>query len=116
MICATRRSSDDDNIGIDLEDEESKERTLEVLDAGTKKDKKDSLPAKIDGGKQSKELDIPYIEAPKNIEELYSLLDNCSTSDTILLSITFGPENHKKMQGSLALNQTNALVKVKLAS
>ncbi|QHO37110.1 uncharacterized protein DS421_4g108750 [Arachis hypogaea] len=98
MICATRRSSDDDNIGIDLEDEESKERTLEVLDAGTKKDKKDSLPAKIDGGKQSKELDIPYIEAPKNIEELYSLLDNCSTSDTILLSITFGPENHKKMQ------------------
>ncbi|XP_057743067.1 uncharacterized protein LOC130961303 [Arachis stenosperma] len=111
--------SDDDNIGIDLEDEdneeESKERTSEEVDGknfvgtSSKKDMKDPLQAKkIDvGGKQSKGLDIPYIiEAPKNIEELYSLLDNCSISDTILVinrirksnPITLAVENRKKMQ------------------
>ncbi|XP_057721840.1 uncharacterized protein LOC130935927 [Arachis stenosperma] len=109
--------SDDDNIGIDLEDEdneeESKERTSEevdgknVVDMSSKKDMKDPLQAKkiYVGGKPSKEL--PYIiEAPKNIEELYSLLDNCSISDTILVinrirksnPITLAVENRKKMQ------------------
>ena len=124
--------SDDDDIGIDLEDEEdneeeNKERASEELDGKNGLDTgvrinvktndsvqiikrgKDSLDAKKKdvGGKRSKELDIPYIiEAPKNIEELCSLLDNTSNSETILVinrirksnPITLAVENRKKMQ------------------
>ncbi|KEH42220.1 putative nucleolar protein [Medicago truncatula] len=59
------------------------------------------------GGKMSKELEIPYIiEAPKTFEELCSLVDKRSNSDTILIinrirksnPITLAAENRKKVQ------------------
>ncbi|XP_019443703.1 PREDICTED: nucleolar protein 14 [Lupinus angustifolius] len=123
--------SDDDYIRTESEDEEDndegKERAAEELDekkrsddgiqkkakkndnVESRKGDKDSLDAKKTsvGGTQSKELDIPYIiEAPKTFEELCSLLDNCSNSDTILIinrirksnPITLAVENRKKIQ------------------
>lgn len=124
--------SDDDYIGTESEDgddndEDDEERAAEELDEqkrldsgshqgakkndsveGIKRDK-DSLDAKKigGGGKQSKELDIPYIiQAPKTFEELCSLLDNRSNSDIILVinrirksnPISLAAENRKKMQ------------------
>ncbi|XP_061340797.1 uncharacterized protein LOC133287248 isoform X2 [Gastrolobium bilobum] len=123
--------SDDDDIGTDSEDENDNDEDIERaaeeldgkkgLDAGVhvKAKRNDSVESvkrdndsldgkKIDvGGKQSKELDIPYIiEAPKTFEELCSLVDNCSNSDTILVinrirksnPVTLAAENRKKMQ------------------
>ena len=64
-----------------------------------KKNANDKLP--------TTRLDLPYlIEAPKSIEELSSLLDNCSNSDIILIinrirasnAIKLAAENRKKMQ------------------
>lgn len=123
--------SDDDDIGAGSEDEddsdENEERAVEELDGvkglgagvhikaksndyveSVKRDN-DSLDAKkIDvGGKKSKELDIPYIiQAPNTFEELCSLVDKHSNSDTILVinrirksnPITLAAENRKKMQ------------------
>ncbi|XP_027363812.1 nucleolar protein 14 isoform X2 [Abrus precatorius] len=122
--------SDDDDIGTDTEDEDDNDEDIEDaveidgvkgLDAGVhikakKKDSvenvkrdKDSLGAKKTdvGGKQSKELDIPFIiQAPKTFEEFCSLVDKYSNSDILLIinrirksnPITFAAENRKKMQ------------------
>ncbi|KAK7243781.1 hypothetical protein RIF29_38593 [Crotalaria pallida] len=124
--------SDDDYIRTGSEDEEDNEEAdtkiaaeelneKKILDAGIhvkakksdsvdnlKRDKGSLDAKKIGvGGKQSKELDIPYIiEAPKTFEELCSLLENCSNSDTVLVvnrirksnPITLAAENRKKMQ------------------
>ncbi|TKY45506.1 Nucleolar protein 14 [Spatholobus suberectus] len=127
--------SDDDDIGADLEDEdededdsdEDKETAAEDLDGvegldaavhikakrnasvgSVKRDKDSSDAKKIDvGGKQSKELDIPYIiQAPKTFEELCSLVDKYSNSNIILIinrirksnPIMLAAENRKKMQ------------------
>ncbi|KAG5061777.1 hypothetical protein GLYMA_02G003100v4 [Glycine max] len=122
--------SDDDDIGADLEDEDDSDENIETaaedldevkgLDAAVhirakrnasvesvKKDK-DSSDAKIDVvGKQSKELDIPYIiQAPKTFEELCSLVDKHSNDNVILIinrirksnPIPLAAENRKKMQ------------------
>ncbi|KAG4981676.1 hypothetical protein JHK87_026425 [Glycine soja] len=123
--------SDDDDIGADLEDEDDSDEDIETasedldevkgLDAAVhikakrnasvesvKKDKDSSDAKKIDvGGKQSKELDIPYIiQAPKTFEELCSLVDKHSNDNIILIinrirksnPITLAAENRKKMQ------------------
>lgn len=123
--------SDDDDIGADLEDEDDSDENIETaaedldevkgLDAAVhikakrnasvesvKKDKDSSDAKKIDvGGKQSKELDIPYIiQAPKTFEELCSLVDKHSNDNIILIinrirksnPITLAAENRKKMQ------------------
>lgn len=118
--------SDDDDIGADSEDgdeddsDEDKETAADDLDAvqkkakrnvsleTVKKDKDSSDAKKIDvGGKQSKELDIPYIiQAPNTFEELCLLVDKHSNSNIILIinrirksnPITLAAENRKKMQ------------------
>jgi nucleolar protein 14 len=119
---------EDDDISAGSEDEdEDEERAAEEVDKVKrlnvgihKKAKRNdsvesvkgdngSLNAKkiVIGGKMSKELDIPYIiEAPKTFEELCSLVDKRSNSDTILIinrirksnPITLAAENRKKVQ------------------
>ncbi|KAL2326728.1 hypothetical protein Fmac_025786 [Flemingia macrophylla] len=125
--------SDDDDIGADSKDGDEDDSDgdketatkdldgVEGLDAAVKKrvksnvslesvkKDKDSLDSKkIEiGGKQSKELDIPYIiQAPNTFEELCSLVDKHSNSNIILIinrirksnPITIAAENRKKMQ------------------
>ncbi|GAU43761.1 hypothetical protein TSUD_36550 [Trifolium subterraneum] len=121
--------SDDDDISAgsdEDDDDEDRERAAEVdkvkgLNVGVHKKAKrndsvesvkgdnGSLDSKkiVVGGKKSKEIEIPYIiEAPKTFEELCSLVDNRSSSDTILIinrirksnSIKSAAENRKKVQ------------------
>ncbi|KEH41125.1 Nop14 nucleolar-like protein [Medicago truncatula] len=121
-------SEDEDDISVGSEDEdEDEERAAEEVDKVKglnvgihKKAKRNdsvesvkgnngSLDTKkiVVGGKMSKELEIPYIiEAPKTFEELCSLVDKRSNSDTILIinrirksnPITLAAENRKKVQ------------------
>jgi nucleolar protein 14 len=121
--------SDDDDIsaGSDEDDDEDGEKAAEEVDrvkglnVGVHKKAKrndsvesvkgdnGSLDAKkiVVGGKMSKEPELPYIiEPPKTFEELCSLVEKCSNSDTILIinrirkgnSIKLAAENRKKVQ------------------
>ncbi|KAE8023109.1 hypothetical protein FH972_008853 [Carpinus fangiana] len=124
--------SDDDNLDTDLEDD--KEEGEEELDdddddsdeqlmgprdqkkveknaaAETSKRDKDNLEAKkikADGRNLSTQADLPYlIEAPTSFEELFTLLDNRSNTEIVLIinrirasnAIKLAAENRKKMQ------------------
>lgn len=120
--------SDDDHIGTDLEDDEEEgeeeEDDANEKEMGSRDQKKakksdsveitnkdgDSLHAKktkADGKTVSTRPDLPYlIEAPKSLEELCALLDNCSNTEVILIisrirasnAIKLAAENRKKMQ------------------
>ncbi|KAK6242607.1 hypothetical protein SCA6_007996 [Theobroma cacao] len=117
--------SDDDNLGTDLdEDEEEQEHDDAIGDEedveqkGCNKSNKTEL--KKDDGQSvdakkikpsikhtSTKSDIPFIfEAPRSLEELSSLLENCSNGDVIVIinrirksvAIKLAAENRKKMQ------------------
>ncbi|KAJ8760420.1 hypothetical protein K2173_015087 [Erythroxylum novogranatense] len=118
--------SDDDNIGMDLEDDEeyghnidddkgeleSKEQNISYVKDIVETVSRDteSLDAKkmrTSGRKQSAPVDIPFlIEAPKNMEELNALVENCSNENVIVVinriratnAIRLAAENRKKMQ------------------
>lgn len=118
--------SDDDNLGIDLdekdEEDDSEEndmddnayaKEMEPREPEKLKKKKAVQASKIDGksldaNKQSStQSDLPYlIEAPKSIDELEALLDNLCNSDIALIihrirasnAIKLAAENKKKMQ------------------
>lgn len=110
------QSDDDDDLGIDLEEDEAEENGDSPV-----KDKKEKEmigqknvaadTTKRDGESLKKKLNqpssIPFIiQAPKNFEELSSLLGNCSNADVIEIikrirateAIKLAAENRKKMQ------------------
>ncbi|KAG5237062.1 nucleolar protein [Salix suchowensis] len=116
--------SDDDNLGIDLEENEehdSRGVVGEIEPISRKKSKKTDAfePRKgdkksLDGKKikanheqHSTQPDIPHIiEAPKSFEEFCAILENCSNENVILVvdrirksnAIQLAAENRKKMQ------------------
>ncbi|GMY20175.1 nucleolar protein 14 [Fagus crenata] len=117
--------SDDDDLGTDLEDDEEEEdddddekemgsrdqKKAKKSDAveTTKRDRDplDAKKMKVDGQTLSTRSDLPYlIEAPKSLEELCALLDNCSNTEIMLIinqirasnAIKLAAENRKKMQ------------------
>ncbi|KAK8486391.1 hypothetical protein V6N13_005204 [Hibiscus sabdariffa] len=115
--------SDDDDVGTDLDGDEENEEHDKAIDdedveeRGHNKSNKsehkkedESVDAKrIKSGVKhtSTELDIPFIiEAPKSLEELSSLLSNCSDDDVVVVinrirasnAIKLAAENRKKMQ------------------
>ncbi|TYI34267.1 hypothetical protein ES332_A04G189700v1 [Gossypium tomentosum] len=115
--------SDDDNVGTDLEeDEETDEHDEAIGDEDVDKKSRnktnktelkkcvesvDAKKPKASGKHTSTKLDIPFIiEAPKNLEELSSLLENRSNDDVIVIinrirasnAIKLAAENRKKMQ------------------
>ena len=116
--------SDDDNLGIDLEENEehdSRGDVGEIEPISHKKPKKTDAfkPRKgdkksLDGKKikanheqHSTQPDIPHIiEAPKSFEEFCAILENCSNENVILVvdrirksnAIQLAAENRKKMQ------------------
>ncbi|MBA0727056.1 hypothetical protein Golax_002838, partial [Gossypium laxum] len=115
--------SDDDNVGTDLEeDEETDEHDEAIGDEDVDKKSRnktnktelkkcvesvDAKKPKASGKHTSTKSDIPFIiEAPKNLEELSSLLENHSHDDVIVIinrirasnAIKLAAENRKKMQ------------------
>nr|KJB78311.1 hypothetical protein B456_012G185400 [Gossypium raimondii] len=115
--------SDDNNVGTDLEeDEETDEHDEAIGDEDVDKKSRnktnktelkkcvesvDAKKPKASGKHTSTKLDIPFIiEAPKNLEELSSLLENHSNDDVIVIinrirasnAIKLAAENRKKMQ------------------
>ncbi|GMJ03745.1 hypothetical protein like AT1G69070 [Hibiscus trionum] len=114
--------SDDDDVGTDLDGDEENEEHDEAIgdeaveERGRNKSNKsehrkdESVDAKrIKSGVKhtSTKPDIPFIiEAPKSLEELSSLLSNCSNDDVVVVinrirasnAIKLAAENRKKMQ------------------
>ncbi|KAB2036384.1 hypothetical protein ES319_D04G221200v1 [Gossypium barbadense] len=115
--------SDDDNVGTDLEeDEETDEHDKAIGDEDVDKKSRnktnktelkkcvesvDAKKPKASGKHTSAKPDIPFIiEAPKNLDELSSLLENHSNDDVIVIinrirasnAIKLAAENRKKMQ------------------
>ncbi|KAG4153551.1 hypothetical protein ERO13_D04G190100v2 [Gossypium hirsutum] len=115
--------SDDDNVGTDLEeDEETDEHDEAIGDEDVDKKSRnktnktelkkcvesvDAKKPKASGKHTSAKPDIPFIiEAPKNLDELSSLLENHSNDDVIVIinrirasnAIKLAAENRKKMQ------------------
>lgn len=117
--------SDDDNPETNLgseeddEDDDANENKVGIRESEEEKNAnavensirhKDSLDSKkinADGKLALARLELPYlIEAPKSLEELCALLDNCSNADIILIinriqasnAIKLAAENRKKMQ------------------
>lgn len=122
--------SDDDNLETDLGGEEEdieendEDDTADENNLGQKESKKsqnidavesskrlenssDFKKINADGKLTLARLELPYlIEAPKSLEELYAVLDNCSNTDVVLIinrirasnAIKLAAENRKKMQ------------------
>ncbi|XVE85705.1 hypothetical protein DITRI_Ditri17bG0112100 [Diplodiscus trichospermus] len=112
--------SDDDDLGTDLnEDEEEEEHGDEDVEKrGDNKSNKTELRKEDVDSVEAKRVkssvkhtstkpDIPFIiEAPRSIEELSSLLENCSNGDIVVIinrirasnAIKLAAENRKKIQ------------------
>ncbi|XP_048318626.2 uncharacterized protein LOC107429082 isoform X1 [Ziziphus jujuba] len=119
--------SDDDNVETDLGAEEEdieenddadenkmgqrepkKSQNIDAVESSKSlKNSSGSKKINADGKLTSARLELPYlIEAPKNLEELCVLLDNCSNTDIVLIinrirasnAIKLAAENRKKMQ------------------
>ncbi|XP_021910283.1 nucleolar protein 14 isoform X2 [Carica papaya] len=121
------QSDDDDDVGTKLEDEEEEEdhdddnadeeekdleprvhKRLKTNDAAeTGKEAVKSLGERDKKKINEHPTDIPFlIDAPKSLEELYALIENCSNANVILVinrirvsnAIKLAAENRKKMQ------------------
>ncbi|GAV69844.1 Nop14 domain-containing protein [Cephalotus follicularis] len=110
--------SDEDNIDTELDKEEEEEEMKPKHDKKSKNNVSveikerdvvalDRRKIKSNSEQPSTEPDIPYsIQAPKNLDELRALLENCSNANIILVinrirgtnAIKLAAENRKKMQ------------------
>lgn len=104
--------SDDDDLDLDdeEEEEEDEEEAFDAIEKELAKRKIDVEKLEISATKKEslpKQKSLPFvIEAPNNLEELRSLLDNCSDEEVILAinriracnSIRLAAENRRKMQ------------------
>lgn len=132
--------SDDDDVGTDLEeDKETNEHDEAIGDEDVDKKSRnktnktelkkgveyvDAKKPKASGKHTSTKSDIPFIiEAPKNLEELSSLLENRSNDDIIVIinrirasnAIKLAAENRKKMQVSFLIGCSDILPILRLA-
>lgn len=97
--------TNENKVGIRESEEEKNANAVE--NSIRRKDSSDSNKINADGKLALARLELPYvIEAPKTLEELCALLDNCSNADIILIinrirasnAIKLAAENRKKMQ------------------
>lgn len=103
-------NDEDDDVNENKKGRRESEKAQNINAVESSKSHKDSSNSKklnADGKLPSAQLELPYlIEAPKSLEELFALLDNCSNADIILIinrirasnAIKLAAENRKKMQ------------------